>query len=178
MNRDSNPMEEVPGTSSLISQLIGYISLVAAVISAGLVVFTLFMTGYSVFQRYVLGTPLTWTDELSGFLVVAIVMLGMAEALRRGDHISVDLLSTKATGKKRFILDLWYYAATAFVASVIGLSAWNAVLFSMDFGVYSEGYLEAPLWIPQSTMVVGSGLCVLVAVIRFIELLMRGGRRT
>jgi len=178
MNRDSNPMEEVPGTSSLISQLIGYISLVAAVISAGLVVFTLFMTGYSVFQRYVLGTPLTWTDELSGFLVVAIVMLGMAEALRRGDHISVDLLSTKATGKKRFILDLWYYSATAFVASVIGLSAWNAVLFSMDFGVYSEGYLEAPLWIPQSTMVVGSGLCVLVAVIRFIELLMRGGRRT
>jgi len=178
MNRDSNPMEEVPGTSSLISQLIGYISLVAAVISAGLVVFTLFMTGYSVFQRYVLGTPLTWTDELSGFLVVAIVMLGMAEALRRGDHISVDLLSTKATGKKRFILDLWYYAATAFVANVIGLSAWNAVLFSMDFGVYSEGYLEAPLWIPQSTMVVGSGLCVLVAVIRFIELLMRGGRRT
>lgn len=177
MNRDSNLMEEVPGTSSIASRLAGYLSLFAAVVSAGMVVFTLFMTGYSVFQRYVLGTPLTWTDELSGFMVVAIVMLGMAEALRRGDHISVDLLSTKATGKKRFALDLWYYAATAFVAGVIGLSAWNAVLFSMDFGVYSDGYLEAPLWIPQSTMVIGSALCVLVAILRFIDLLLSGGRR-
>ncbi|WP_169566446.1 TRAP transporter small permease [Sneathiella limimaris] len=176
MNRDSGLLEEVPGTSSLASRLAGYLSFVAAIIAACLVIFTLFMTGYSVFQRYVLGTPLTWTDELSGFLVVAIVMLGMAEALRRGDHISVDLLSTKAKGRNRYILDLWYYLATAFVAGVIMLSAWNSVMFSIDFGVFSDGYLEAPLWIPQSTMVVGSALCLLIASLKFIDVVLNGRR--
>ncbi len=177
MNPESNPFEEVPGTSSIVSRLAGYLSFLAAIISAGMIVFILGMTGYSVFQRYVLGTPLTWTDELSGFLVVAVVMLGMAETLRRGDHISVDLISTKAKGKSRLALDLWFYLATAFVAGVIFLSSWNAVLFSMNFGVYSDGYLEAPLWIPQSTMVVGSALCLLIAALRFIDILISGGHR-
>ena len=64
-------------------------------------VLTLGVTAFSVFRRYVLGSPLTWTDELSGFLVVAIVMLGAAEVLRRGEHVSVDILSERAIGRKR-----------------------------------------------------------------------------
>jgi len=38
-------------------------------------------------------------------------------------------------------------------------------------GIYSDGYLEAPLWIPQSVMMVGVGLLFVMAVARLIDLL-------
>ncbi len=166
MDMKDNSSEEETFSSSVFIRFIEYLSFGAAVLSAVLVVFTLFMTGYSVFQRYVLGTPLTWTDEMSGFLVVAIVMLGAAETLRRGEHISVDLLTSKATGRRKKALGIWSYLATAFLAAVIFISTWEAVKFSYTIGVYSSGYLEAPLWIPQSFLLVGSGLLFLISLVR------------
>ncbi|WP_169545699.1 TRAP transporter small permease [Sneathiella aquimaris] len=156
---------------SFHGRALGFLAKLAAVLSAVLIVFTLAITGYSVLQRYVFGTPLTWTDELSGFLVVAIVMLGAAETLRKGEHISVDLLSSKARGISAKILGIWGYVSTAFVAGVLLISGWAAVEFSWNIGVYSDGYLEAPLWIPQSFLLVGGGLLMLLAISRAIDLL-------
>lgn len=159
---------------SVFTRLIGLLALAASIVSAFLVVVTLAVTGFSVFRRYVLGRPLTWSDELSGFLVVAIVMLGAAEVLRKGEHVSVDILSEKATGGKRKVLDIWSNLSVAIVAGVLFASALNAVQFSRMIGVYSDGYLEAPLWIPQSFMLVGAGLLFVLAVARCIDLIFLG----
>ncbi len=171
MNAENGEGEEI--SPSLLSRIIGSITFFAAALSAILVVFTLGITGYSVVQRYFFGTPVTWTDELSGFLVVGIVMLGTAETLRRGEHISVDLLSTRATGFLKKLVDIWGYASTAFVAGVLFISGWAAVEFSWNIGVYSDGYLEAPLWIPQSFILIGGGLLFLIALTRAFDLLFR-----
>ncbi|TNE36938.1 MAG: TRAP transporter small permease [Alphaproteobacteria bacterium] len=177
MDLKDTTTEEAPPASSVLTRIIELLTLAAGILSAGIVVFTLLMTGYSVFQRYVLDRPLTWTDEMSGFLVVAIVMLGTTETLRRGEHISVDLLSTKARGAKRKALNIWGYLATAFVAAVLFISAWDAVNFSLNIGVYSDGYLEAPLWIPQSFMLVGAALLFLLSLARVIDILLAGMRK-
>jgi len=171
MELDIIAKEEAVPASSLFTKAVSSLALFSGAISAVLVVFTLAMTGYSVFQRYVLGTPLTWTDELSGFLVVAIVMLGAAEALRKGDHIAVDLLTAKATGLTRKIMDIIGYLATAIVAGVLLISGWAAVEFSWNIGVYSDGYLEAPLWIPQLFIVVGAALIGLLALGRAFDII-------
>jgi len=152
-------------------RVIGWLSQAAAVVSALLVLFTLAVTGFSVFRRYVLGRPVTWTDELSGFLVVAIVMLGAAEVLRREEHVSVDILSARATGAKRWLLAFWSNLSVAVVAGVLFFSSLDAVKFSRMIGVYSDGYLEAPLWIPQSVMLAGVGLLFLMAVARMADLI-------
>ncbi len=174
MNLDNENGEEAVVASSIFSRAVEYLALGAGALSAVLVVFTLGITGYSVFQRYILGRPLTWTDELSGFLVVAIVMLGAAETLRRGEHISVDLISSKATAGKKVLVQFWAYFSTALVAAVLFISGWGAVKFSWDIGVYSDGYLEAPLWIPQSFILIGAGLLFLLSIARIIDLLFFG----
>lgn len=171
MNAENGEGEEI--SPSLLSRIVGSFAFFSACLSAILVVLTLGITGYSVVQRYFFGTPLTWTDELSGFLVVGIVMLGAADTLRRGEHISVDLLSSKATGLLKKLVDIWGYATTAFVAAVLFISGWMAVEFSWNIGVYSDGYLEAPLWIPQSFILIGGGLLFLVALTRAFDLLFR-----
>lgn len=177
MSSKNNNGEEVPDASSpltptsWLTRITGWLALAASIVSAGLVILTLAITGFSVFRRYVLDRPVTWSDELSGYLVVAIVMLGAAEVLRKGEHISVDILSERATGLKRRILDFWSNLSVALVSGVLFASALNAVEFSRMIGVYSDGYLEAPMWIPQSFLLIGAGLLFLLALIRCLDLL-------
>jgi C4-dicarboxylate transporter, DctQ subunit len=157
--------------TSRLTRLIGGLAFIASVVSAALVLLTLALTGFSVFRRYVLGRPVTWSDELSGFLVVAIVMLGAAEVLRKGEHVSVDVLAENATGRKAWLLQLWSNLSVAVVSGVLFASAINAVQFSRMIGIYSGGYLEAPLWIPQSFLLVGAGLLCLLAITRCLDLI-------
>ncbi|WP_111493424.1 TRAP transporter small permease subunit [Marinobacter bohaiensis] len=50
---------------------------------------------YEVFSRYVLGSPTLWAFETSYMVMGAIFMLGMANALRVGQHVSVDVITLK-----------------------------------------------------------------------------------
>jgi TRAP-type C4-dicarboxylate transport system permease small subunit len=126
---------------------------------------------YSVVMRYVVGQPQTWSDELIGFLTVATVMLGAAEASRRGDHVEVDLLTARAGPRMRRIAALWACVAVLGVAGVLLAGGWEMVAFSRMTGLLSEGYLEAPLWIPQLAVPVGMAALIAVTVVRTIRLL-------
>lgn len=50
---------------------------------------------YEVFSRYVMGSPTLWAFETSYMVMGAIFMLGMANALRVGQHVSVDVVTLK-----------------------------------------------------------------------------------
>ena len=142
---------------------------IAGVLS-GLLIFVSFcLMIFAIFQRYFLNTPLKWGDEMLGYLLVAIVMSGVAEALRRGDHVAIDLLTSFFGIKIRALLTYLSYTAVLAFAVIFGISADEVVRFSYGFGSYSPGYLEAPMWIPQSTMIAGSvllGLGALAGLVR------------
>lgn len=126
---------------------------------------------YSVVMRYFVGQPQTWSDELIGFLTVATVMLGAAEASRRNDHVEVDLLTARAGPRMRRVAALWACVAVLAVAGVLLAGGWEMVAFSRMTGRLSEGYLEAPLWIPQLAVPVGMAALIVVTVVRTIRLL-------
>ena len=73
-----NNTEEAKTATSVFYYLIVSASKFAAAVGAGVVVLMMLVVAYSVVNRYILNTPITWTDELSGYLVVALVMLGAA----------------------------------------------------------------------------------------------------
>lgn len=137
---------------------------IAGVLSSLLIFVSFCLMIFAIFQRYFLNTPLKWGDEMLGYLLVAIVMSGMAEALRRGDHVAIDLLTSFFGKKVRAWLTHLSYSAVLAFAVIFGLSADEVVRFSYGFGSYSPGYLEAPMWIPQSTMIAGSVLLGLGAI--------------
>jgi len=157
--------------ASLPERLIGRVSGFGAAIAAALVLFTLAVTGYAVVLRYVFGAPLTWADELSGYLVVAIVMFGAADTLLRGEHISVDLLTGRLDGLARRVVDLWAMLAAALFACALGYSAFLMLRFSINLGMYSAGYLEVAMWKPQAPMLIGAALICLAALARIVTLL-------
>lgn len=139
-------------------------------LGALLVLVTVALVSYSVVMRYLLNTPQTWTDELVGYFLVAIVMLGVAESLRRGDHIGVDLLTERLPAGGRKAADLWGMITVIAVSLAMVYSSYTMVAFSYDVGLYSDGYVEAPLWIPQSALLIGYGSLALSAANRLLRL--------
>jgi len=130
--------------------------------------------GYSVVTRYVFGAPLTWTDELVGYLLVASVMLAAPDALLEGEHISVDIVTERLAGRGRkiaYLLGLAAVAATALLLLVEGL---RTVAFSRMVGLRSNGYFALPLWLPQLLIPAGALLLMLAAFVAFLRGLREG----
>lgn len=63
--------------------------------------------------RYGLNSPLAWTEEMSRFLLIWIVLLGAAIGIKRKSHFSVDIVTRKLPDKLReglqFVLDLFLF---------------------------------------------------------------------
>ena len=57
-------------------------------------------------SRYVLHTPLVWSDELASILFLWLAMLGSIVAFQRGEHMRMTAIVGKMEPDKRAFLDL------------------------------------------------------------------------
>jgi len=94
-------------SSNLLSRLVIGLARLCGMISALLIILVLAVVSYAVIQRYVLQTPLLWGDEFIGYVLVSIIMFGTAEALRKNDHISIDLLTSRAKPHHQRFVRIW-----------------------------------------------------------------------
>jgi TRAP-type C4-dicarboxylate transport system permease small subunit len=133
------------------------LSALAMLVSLALIV-------YAVFQRYVLGAPVPWTDELVGYLLVAMVMLAAADALLEGEHISVDILTERLGPRGKRVTLLVGLLASAATGVLVLLEGTGMVSFSRMVGLRSNGYLAAPMWVPQLLVPIGGALLVAASI--------------
>lgn len=135
---------------------------------------TVIMAGaiaYSVTQRYVFDNPQVWNDELLGYLMVAMVMFGLGETVRRGDHINVDLITARFGRRGQRLARIWGLASMIAVSAILLERSWEMVAFSHMVGLLSEGYLAVPIWIPQSSLLIGFSLMILASCNQLLRLL-------
>lgn len=159
---------------SPVGRAVEMLSKAGGALASALLIVMLGLIIYAVAQRYVLGVPLTWADDLSSYLLVAFVAFGVSEALRRGDHIAIDLLVNRQSPAMRRVLAFWSDFAVLVFAAVLAWSAWGQATFAYDFGSFTNDRLEMPAWIPLVPLVVGAGLLTLLALVR---ILFGSGRR-
>lgn len=102
---------------------------------------------FEVFSRYVLNAPTIWAFELSWMLMGFIFIMGVPYAMKRRDHVSVDLIYGALPPRRRAAVDALGYALLlpciawlAYKMSLFalssfmsgeasGVSAWNPVLW-------------------------------------------------
>ncbi len=107
---------EVRQDSKILSSLLRVATFSIIVISVLMVVVTL----AQVIFRYVISSPLPWSEELARYCFVWIVFLGGAIGLSRGIHLGVDLFVNLLPEKFRVGLEVLSYALIAcFAASVV-----------------------------------------------------------
>ena len=57
------------------------------------------------------------------------------------------------------------------------MSSKQTIDYSLNFEIVSEGYLEVPMWIPQSFLILGGSLVFLVALVKLIIAVKRDTER-
>ena len=123
----------------MLERLTRGIARAALALSAAAMLASLATIGYSVVRRYVFGTPVAWTDELVGYLLVASVMLAAADSLFGGEHISVDILTERLTPRGKRIAFLFGLAAVAAASVLLVVEGIGMVQFSHQVGLRSNG---------------------------------------
>lgn len=56
---------------------------------------------WQVVSRFLLRSPSSFTEELAGFLLIWIGLLGAAYGFRKGSHLGIDLLVSRLRGQTR-----------------------------------------------------------------------------
>ncbi len=115
------------------------------------------------------------TDDLVAWSCAAAGFLAMAHTFRRGDFVRVVLLLDRLSERRARQFEIAaLLVGTAFVAYL----AWAAMLFvheSWDFGDMANGLIPIPLWIPQSSFVLGT-LLLCAALVEELVAVLRGER--
>ena len=136
-------------------------------VAALLVVAEIVILFSGVLSRYVFQLPLVWTDELASILFLWLSMLGAVVALRRGDHLRMTALVTKASATTRAFLEI--FAIVASLAFLL-LIVWPGWEFARDEAMITTPALEIPNAWRAAALPVGCGLMILTALLRLARL--------
>src|SRR6266850_4434083 len=112
-----------------------------------------------VFNRFVLNSSLSWSEEFQNFCHIWIVFLAIPIAYRRGAHLSVDSFRSMLPRRAGKVFDylielLWIWFAVAL--------AWLGWKVSEVAKLQESPGLEIPMSYPYYAMVVGGAYLLLV----------------
>jgi C4-dicarboxylate transporter, DctQ subunit len=146
-----------------IDRAVGLACAVGAVLAAALLLASFALVVYAVVMRYFLNQPVPWSDELVGYLLVAVVMFAAADALRRGEHIAVDLVTSRLGPRaQRFVAGAGL-VAVAIAGLALAVGGWQTASFTKMLGIVSTGYLTMPMHLPQLLIPIGGVLLTVAA---------------
>lgn len=124
-----------------------------------------------VIGRNLFNIGLPWAEELARYAGLGVVYLAVPLLLLRGQHIQVDLLVNRLTGRPQQVLRI---VNEGFVLAFCGFFLWGGWLFLKRAAHFSTAALGIPNWLYYLPAAVGTVLLTLVALARLWRLLSKG----
>jgi len=115
------------------------------------------------------GLPTYVSTEMSGYMLIGIVFLGLAYTQRKGRHIKILILTEKLPPRMQQLLEI---AMTFLAMAFISWFAWST------FGPTIENFVQkvtsltlasTPLWIPYGLIPVGLGILAIELMFQLIR---------
>jgi len=109
--------------------------------------------------------------EITGYLLLIAVFLGMAYTMKLGRHIEITLVTSRLSQRVRRRLRV----ATSVVGlAFIGWLFWftlQNVIFSYTFKSVTRTALRTPMWLSESLVPIGLALLALAIIVQTIKLI-------
>ena len=140
----------------------------AAALAAAALVSMIVLITLQVILRRLFNSPIAYTDEVSGYLLVGVTLLGLAYAMEKGDHIRVDMgLERLPPAVLRWLRIGWCIVGIAFSA-LLAFETGAYALESARMGSVSidSQTLVAPI---QALLPVGFALLALELVTQLLD---------
>jgi TRAP-type transport system small permease protein len=127
------------------------------------------LIAFEVLVRGTSGYSLQVTNELAGYLLVAVTFLGLGPAFNDGALFRVEfLLRTLREGPRLVVQILFTLVALGF-ALTLGFQLLRLVLQSYNQGFEAPTLLATPLFLPQLIMPIGAGCLVVVLIATIVR---------
>src|SRR5450830_864048 len=134
--------------------------------AALLVVADICVLFWGVVARFMLHRPLVWSDELASLLFLWLAMMGAVVALRRGEHMRMTALVSKANPRQRVLLEA---VATSACLAFLSLVAWPAWEYAADERAITTSALEISNVWRAAALPVGIALMAVFATLRLLR---------
>ncbi len=102
--------------------------------------------------------------EYSGYSMAAASFFALAYTFVEKGHIRITLFLEKVSEKKKIILETWSLIVASFFSGYLAFYLSKMLIISFKFQERSEGADEILIWIPQTSVAMGSlifFICVL-----------------
>ena len=114
-------------------------------------IFILIGISSRIFNFYIRGLA-----EYSGYCMAAASFFALAYTFVEGGHIRITLFLEKTKNLKKYILELWCLSVASFFSGYLAFYFIKMLIISYKFQERSEGADEILIWIPQTSVAIGS----------------------
>ena len=157
----------------LLNKFNDYLINIGTSIGVIILILVTLMIAAGVFTRWA-GGVLGFVEEYTGYALVFMVYMTLAYSVKRGDHISIDIVANLLPEKtQRMLENIVLFLSLGTVGILIRYALWLWIK-SIMYGWKSLTMYPTDLWIPQTFMVLGLIIffitILLVLVHRFIDL--------
>ncbi len=128
--------------------LSGYI---AAIFLIFVAVFILIGISSRIFGFYIRGLA-----EYSGYCMAAASFFALAYTFVEGGHIRITLFLEKLSDFKKKFIEIWCLSIGSFFSGYLAFYFIKMLIISYKFQERSEGADEILIWIPQTSVAIGS----------------------
>lgn len=140
-----------------LDQVIGKIEELIAIVAFSLMTT---VTVIAVFFRYVLNSPIIWSEEISRYFAIWGIMFGISIATRHAAHLGVDVIVDFAPKEKQKILIIIGNSILVLTFAFLTVWAISFVVGAFKLGNVSP-ILRIPFWIIYLALPLGFGLSTL-----------------
>jgi TRAP-type C4-dicarboxylate transport system permease small subunit len=125
---------------------------------------------WQVFSRYLLSSPSSFTDELAGFLLIWVGVLGAAYVAGRQEHLAIDILIQRSSPARQRRLRMVIHALILlFALGVMVIGGANLVYSRFVLNVKSAA-LQLPLGYVYSVLPISGAVIVYYEILYMIDL--------
>ena len=96
--------------------------------------------------------------EYSGYCMAASSFFALAYTFVEGGHIRITLFLEKIAGNKKKYLETWCLIVASFFSGYLAFYFIKMLIISYKFQERSEGADEILIWIPQTSVAIGSSI--------------------
>ena len=123
------------------------------------------LTGISsrIFGFYIRGLA-----EYSGYCMAAASFFALAYTFVEGGHIRITLFLEKSSGAKKKFIETWCLSMASFFSGYCAFYFIKMSIISYKFQERSEGADEILIWIPQTSLAVGSTIFFISVLHQFV----------
>ena len=109
--------------------------------------------------------------EYSGYCMAAASFFALSYTFIEGGHIRITLFLEKVSNTAKYILELWCLFVASLFSLFLAFYFIKMLFISYNFQERSEGADEILIWIPQTSVAIGSLIFFIAVLHKFILIL-------